>query len=100
MYIIFLIVGVIIILSVLSGGGASLLVMPLIVALIGMRPMAIYSRKSKYLLNQPLPQDLDSWEIYGTNLSVKNTDGWSHDDVRLILFDIKNFGILGLASMS
>lgn len=62
----------------------------------GMRPLAIYSRKSKYPLNQPLPADLDSWEIYGTNLSVKSTDGWSYDDVRLILFDIKNFGILGL----
>ncbi|PVH25569.1 ATP-grasp domain-containing protein [Sphingobacterium corticibacter] len=62
----------------------------------GMRPLAIYSRKSKYPLNQPLPEGLDSWEVYGTNLSVKNTDGWSYDDVRLILFDIKNFGILGL----
>ncbi|WDF70806.1 hypothetical protein PQ465_10605 [Sphingobacterium oryzagri] len=62
----------------------------------GLRPLAIYSRKSKYPLNQPLPSDLDSWEIYGTNLSIKNTDGWSYDDVRLILFDIKNFGILGL----
>ncbi|MGY6562814.1 MAG: hypothetical protein ACXITV_11990 [Luteibaculaceae bacterium] len=62
----------------------------------GLRPLAIYSRKSRFPLNQPLPENIDSWEVYGTNLSIKSTEGWSYDDVRLMLFDVKNFGILGL----
>lgn len=62
----------------------------------GMRPLAIYSRRSRYPLNEPLAEGVDSWEVYGTNLSVKSTEGWTYDDVRLLLFDVKNFGTLGL----
>ena len=62
----------------------------------GMRPLAVYSRKSRFPLNQPLPENMSSWEVYGTNLSVKGEAGWSYADERLILFDVRNFALLGL----
>lgn len=62
----------------------------------GLRPLAVYSRRSRFPLNQPLPENLNSWEVYGTNLSVKGEDGWTYADERLMLFDIRNFGQLGL----
>jgi hypothetical protein len=63
---------------------------------IGFRPIAGYSRRSRYPLNQPLPENLDSWDVYGTNLSVKSEQGWEYDDARLMIFDIRNFANLGL----
>ncbi|MCC5921501.1 MAG: hypothetical protein LAT68_13940 [Cyclobacteriaceae bacterium] len=62
----------------------------------GIRPLAAYSRKSRHPLNEPIPEGMSSWEVYGTNLSVKEEDGWSYEDQRLNLFDIRNFGQLGL----
>lgn len=62
----------------------------------GIRPLAVYSRRSGYPLNQPLPDGMNSWEVYGTNLSIKGDDGWTYADERLMLFDIRNFGQLGL----
>jgi hypothetical protein len=62
----------------------------------GIRPLAVYSRRSGYPLNQPLPEGMNSWEVYGTNLSIKGDDGWTYADERLMLFDIRNFGQLGL----
>lgn len=62
----------------------------------GIRPLAVYSRRSRFPLNQPLPENMNSWEVYGTNLSIKGEDGWTYADERLMLFDIRNFGQLGL----
>jgi hypothetical protein len=62
----------------------------------GLRPLAAYSRRARQPLNKPLAEGMDSWDVYGTNLSVKNQDGWTYDDERLILFDVRNFGQLGL----
>jgi len=62
----------------------------------GLRPLAVYSRRARMPLNEPLAPHQDSWEMYGTNLSVKEADGWSYEDERLILYDIRNFGALGL----
>jgi hypothetical protein len=62
----------------------------------GLRPLAVYSRRSRFPLNKPLPDGMNSWEVYGTNLSVKGEDGWTYADERLMLFDIRNFGQLGL----
>ncbi|SIT04506.1 ATP-grasp domain-containing protein [Belliella pelovolcani] len=62
----------------------------------GIRPLAVYSRRSRFPLNQELPEDMNSWEVYGTNLSIKGEDGWTYADERLMLFDIRNFGQLGL----
>jgi hypothetical protein len=62
----------------------------------GTRPLAVYSRRARLPLNKPLPEDANSWELYGTNLSVKQNDGWTYDDERLLLYDMRNFGRLGL----
>ncbi|WP_035805930.1 ATP-grasp domain-containing protein [Lunatimonas lonarensis] len=62
----------------------------------GMRPLAAYSRKANLPLNRPIPEGMDSWDVYGTNLSIKGEDGWTYADERLMLFDIRNFGLLGL----
>jgi hypothetical protein len=62
----------------------------------GLRPLAVYSRRSGFPLNQDLPENMNSWEVYGTNLSIKGEDGWTYADERLMLFDIRNFGQLGL----
>ncbi|MFC4873246.1 hypothetical protein [Negadavirga shengliensis] len=62
----------------------------------GMRPLAAYSRRAKIPLNEPIPEGMDSWDMYGTNLSIKGDDGWTYADERLMLFDIRNFGLLGL----
>ncbi|MCH8554063.1 MAG: hypothetical protein LAT76_02835 [Schleiferiaceae bacterium] len=62
----------------------------------GLRPLAAYSRRARLPLNKPLPDGADSWDLYGTNLSVKEENGWSYDDARLIPYDIHNFGQLGL----
>ncbi|MBW3466712.1 hypothetical protein [Arthrospiribacter ruber] len=62
----------------------------------GIRPLAVYSRRSGFPLNEPLPEGKNSWEVYGTNLSIKGEDGWTYADERLMLFDIRNFGLLGL----
>jgi len=62
----------------------------------GFRPLAIYSRRARLPLNKPLPEDAVSWDLYGTNLSVKQTEGWTYDDERLMLYDIRNFAYMGL----
>lgn len=62
----------------------------------GIRPLAVYSRRARLPLNKPLPEGADSWELYGTNLSVKQMEGWSYEDERLMLYDIRNFATLGL----
>ncbi|EOZ93546.1 hypothetical protein A33Q_3498 [Indibacter alkaliphilus LW1] len=62
----------------------------------GIRPLAVYSRRSGFPLNEELPKGKNSWEVYGTNLSIKGEDGWTYADERLMLFDIRNFGQLGL----
>ncbi|AFL86115.1 hypothetical protein Belba_3623 [Belliella baltica DSM 15883] len=62
----------------------------------GIRPLAVYSRRSRFPLNEELPEEMNSWEVYGTNLSIKGEDGWTYADERLMLFDIRNFGLLGV----
>ncbi len=62
----------------------------------GLRPLAAYSRRARFPLNQPLPEGTPSWDVYGTNLSIKSEEGWTYDDARLMLFDVRNFGNLGL----
>jgi hypothetical protein len=39
-----------------------------------------------------------SWDVLGTNLSIKDADGqWGSDTERLLLMDRKDFNMLGLA---
>ena len=61
----------------------------------GFRPLAIYARRAR----RPLAADLEgqsSWDVLGTNLSVKNPDGsWGSETTRLLLMDRKDFNNLG-----
>jgi hypothetical protein len=62
----------------------------------GIVPVAIYARRAAKALKKSISQD-DSWEILGTNLSVKQEDGsWTSDTNRLMLMDRKDFNKLGL----
>jgi hypothetical protein len=62
----------------------------------GFRPMAIYARRARQPL-VPDPVACASWDMLGTNLSVKRTDGgWDSDTARLMLMDRKDFNNLGL----
>lgn len=63
----------------------------------GFRPIAMYSRRARMPLADTLVDGSDSWEMLGTNLSVKNADGsWASDTQRLMLMDRRGFDILGI----
>lgn len=62
----------------------------------GLRPLAGYSRISRFPLNLTPPNNITSWDLYGTNLSIKSDQGWEYDDARLMIFDNRNFGRLGI----
>lgn len=63
----------------------------------GFTPMAMYARRAEKPLTEELKNTDDSWEILGTNLSVKTTDGWDSETRRLKLMDTKDFNKLGLS---
>lgn len=63
----------------------------------GYRPLAIYARRAR----EPLADDLEgapaSWDMLGTNLSIRRDDGgWDSDTKRLLLMDRKDFNGLGV----
>ena len=60
----------------------------------GFSPCAIYSRKATAPLTSIIPTN--SWEVLGTNLSLKNDTKWTTDTSRLILMDRKDFNTLGM----
>ena len=63
----------------------------------GFRPLAIYCRKAAKPLADELTDSTDSWEMLGTNLSVKiGEEKWSSDTGRLLLMDRKEFNSLGI----
>lgn len=63
----------------------------------GFHPLAIYSRRSHTPLLEKLDGKTSTWDMLGTNLSVKNEDGsWSSDTNRLLLMDRKDFNKIGL----
>ncbi|KAF9923541.1 hypothetical protein FBU30_006412 [Linnemannia zychae] len=65
----------------------------------GFRPICIYARRARKPLLRHLEEDLSttSWEMLGTNLSVKSPTGeWSTEATRLLLMDRKDFNQLGL----
>jgi hypothetical protein len=64
----------------------------------GFQPVAIYARKARKPLVRHLEEhpDTTSWEMLGTNLSVKVADGWSTESQRLLLMDRKDFNCLGI----
>ena len=64
----------------------------------GFRPVACYARRARKPLLENLNDDptVTSWEMLGTNLSVKTEDGWTTETQRLLLMDRKDFNQLGI----
>lgn len=61
----------------------------------GFLPCAIYARKARKPLASEVPNN--SWEVLGTNLSVKvSENSWDSDTSRLMLMDQKDFNSLGI----
>jgi hypothetical protein len=63
----------------------------------GIKPLCMYSRKAL----KPLPDNLEgsqsSWEILGTNLSIKKGENiWDSDTNRLMIMDRRDYNKLGL----
>jgi hypothetical protein len=62
----------------------------------GFVPLAMYARKARLPLTET-PPGTASWDVLGTNLSVKRADGgWDSDTSRLLLMDHRDFNQLGL----
>ncbi len=62
----------------------------------GFRPLAIYARRARMPLVERLVTGT-SWDVLGTNLSVKRDDGgWDSDSQRLMLMDRRDFNLLGI----
>ena len=63
----------------------------------GFRPLAIYARKARQPLSDLPPKGLESWDMLGTNLSMRRVDGgWDTEQRRLVLMDRRDFHVLGL----
>ncbi|KAJ3015607.1 UNVERIFIED_CONTAM: hypothetical protein HDU68_012644 [Siphonaria sp. JEL0065] len=64
----------------------------------GFRPVAIYARRARKPLLRHLEDnpEITSWEMLGTNLSVKTDDEWTTESQRLLLMDRKDFNQLGI----
>ena len=61
------------------------------------KPLCIYSRRAKEPLSKDLTDDVSSWDILGTNLSVKvSENNWQTDTNRLLLMDTRAFNRLGI----
>ena len=63
----------------------------------GFKPVAMYARRAEKPLTDELESGSDSWEMLGTNLSVKTTEGWDSETRRLKLMDTKDFNQLGIS---
>lgn len=63
----------------------------------GFYPVAIYARRARKPLQANLDGTYSSWEMLGTNLSVKTENGsWDTETNRLLLMDGRDFNKLGL----
>ncbi len=63
----------------------------------GIRPLALYARRALNPLVDHLEEGSNSWDVLGTNLSIKNEDGsWGSDTKRLMLMDRRDFNKLGV----
>jgi hypothetical protein len=62
----------------------------------GFRPLVTYARRARAPLTAQLG-GASSWDMLGTNLSVKRSDGgWDTETDRLLLMDRKDFNGLGI----
>jgi len=63
----------------------------------GFRPLAMYARRAALPLADTLQESDDSWQMLGTNLSGRSSEGeWVTDTTRLVLMDRRDFNRLGL----
>lgn len=63
----------------------------------GLLPVSIYARRAKDALPEKLSSKDSSWDILGTNLSIKEGENqWSSDTNRLLIMDRRDFNSLGL----
>lgn len=62
----------------------------------GFFPVAVYARRARKPLTEELKHGDASWDMLGTNLSIKNDDGsFSTQPERLLLVDSRDFNRLG-----
>lgn len=63
----------------------------------GFFPVAVYARRARRALPEELAPNVPSWDVLGTNLSVKNADGtFSTQPERLLMMDSRDFQLLGI----
>lgn len=63
----------------------------------GFMPVAIYARRARKPLRTELVPGEASWDMLGTNLSVRRSDGsWTTEPERLLLVDSRDFNRMGL----
>lgn len=63
----------------------------------GIKPLCVYSRRAAKPLADYLTDGNSSWDMLGTNLSIKEGENeWSSDTNRLMLMDRRDFNKLGL----
>ncbi len=63
----------------------------------GFIPIAVYARRARSPLTAELDQAHSSWDMLGTNLSVKvGRNQWETESKRLLLMDSRDFNQLGL----
>lgn len=63
----------------------------------GIKPLCTYARRAEKPLVNDIQDSTNSWEMLGTNLSIKRADGsWDSDTNRLVLMDRRDFNKLGL----
>jgi hypothetical protein len=63
----------------------------------GLKPLCIYSRRAKVPLADILEEGTESWDMLGTNLSIKEGQNqWGSDTNRLMLMDRRDFNKLGI----
>lgn len=62
----------------------------------GFFPVAMYARRARSPLTEELSEGTASWDMLGTNLSVKQQQGWATEPERLLLMDQRDFNRLGL----
>lgn len=63
----------------------------------GFQPLVLYARRAREPLTNTLGEGASSWDMLGTNLSYRRSDGsWDTEPNRLMLMDRKDFNLLGL----
>lgn len=63
----------------------------------GIRPLCVYARRALKPLQDQLVTGENSWDMLGTNLSIRKPDGgWDSDTNRLVLMDRRDFNKLGI----